>query len=58
MKSKVTMTCREIWRAQVVITHGDDEDLETVKDRAWALFDGCKSKALEQENYTKVEALA
>lgn len=54
MKSKVTMVCKEIWRATVIVEHVD-EDLEVVKDRAWAKFDSCKSNDLEQENYTKVE---
>ena len=54
MKRKVTMVCKEIWRAVVVID-SDEEDLEVVKDAAWALFDVNKSKSLEQENYTKVE---
>lgn len=52
---KVTMVCREIWRATVIVTSEDNEDLEAVKDRAWAKFDENKSLDLEQENFTKIE---
>lgn len=53
---KVTMICREIWRAEVVIEH-DNNDLEAIKDKAWVSFDIIKVGNLEQENYTKVELL-
>ena len=53
---EVTMICREIWRAKVVVNAGDNDDLETVKDEAWSMFDANKSLILEQENFTKVEA--
>lgn len=56
-KYKVTMICREIWRAKVVVEAEDDADLEVVKDKAWAEFDAKKSRDLEQENFTKVEIL-
>ncbi len=55
-KFKVTMICREIWRADRIIEH-DSNDLEAVKDKAWAGFDVVKSGNLEQENFTKVEPL-
>ncbi len=58
MKYKVTMICREIWRAETVVNTGDgDADLEDVKDLAWLAFDKNKSKDLEQENFTKVQTL-
>ena len=53
---EVTMICREIWRAKVTVNAGDNDDLETVKDEAWTMFDDNKSLSLEQENFTKVEA--
>ena len=55
-RRKVTMVCREIWRATVIV-EDDDDDLESVKDKAWAQFDANKSLDLEQENYTKVETM-
>ena len=59
MKYKVTMICREIWRAETVIDTGEgNADLEDVKDLAWLAFDNNKSKDLEQENFTKVEAIS
>ena len=54
MKYKVTMICREIWRAETVV-ETDDANMEKVKDVAWAEFDKICKKGLEQENYTKVE---
>lgn len=51
---KVTMICKEIWRATVDIAH-DNNDHEAIKDKAWATFDVIKDGSLEQENYTKVE---
>ena len=55
-KYKVTMICREIWRADTIVDIGEgDANLEEVKDLAWLKFDAAKSKNLEQENYTKVE---
>lgn len=56
MKYKVTMICREIWRAETVVEH-DNNDHEQIKDKAWAGFDVLKEGNLEQENYTKVEEL-
>lgn len=57
-KYKVKMICREIWRAETVVDTGDgDADLEDVKDLAWLSFNNNKSKALEQENFTKVEII-
>ena len=56
-KSKVTMICREIWRATVIVDHPQGEDLEVIKDRAWQNFDTHKSPSLEQENFTKVEEI-
>ena len=59
MKYKVTMICREIWRAETVVDTGKgDADLEDVKDLAWLKFDDNKSKSLEQENFTKVELIS
>ena len=55
MKSKVTMICREIWRATVVIEHPIGKSQEAIKDEAWSQFDEKKAFDLEQENYTKVE---
>jgi len=55
-KHKVTMICREIWRAEVVV-ETEEKDLEVVKDMAWKEFDANKSRDLEQENFTKVEVL-
>ena len=57
MKSKVTMVCKMIWRAVVVVEHDKGENPETVKDKAWARFDANCTSELEQENYTKVEAV-
>ena len=58
MKYKVTMICREIWRAETVVNTGDgDSDLKDVKDLAWLAFENNKSKDLEQENFTKVERI-
>lgn len=58
MKHKVTMICREVWRATAIIEDKPSgKDLEEVKDEAWAGFDMLKSKALEQENFTKVEVI-
>lgn len=54
MKYKVTMICKEIWRAETVIVSGSN-DLELIKDKAWAMFDGIKKPDLEQENFTKIE---
>ncbi len=52
---KVTMICREIWRATVIVEDKPSGmDLEEVKDIAWAKFDSNKSCDLEQENYTRV----
>lgn len=56
MRYKVTMICREIWRAEVVVEH-DSNDLEAIKDKAWAGFDVVKSGNLEQENFTKVQTI-
>ena len=55
-KYKVTMICREIWRAETIVEH-DSNDHEQIKDKAWAGFDVLKGNNLEQENFTKVEAL-
>ena len=50
------MICREIWRAEVIIAkNSNDNDVEAIKDEAWATFDAEKKADLEQENYTKVE---
>lgn len=49
---KVTMVCKEIWRAEVIVEH-DNDDQEAIKDKAWATENF--SKNLEQENYTKIE---
>ena len=57
MKSKVTMICREIWRAEVVIEHPIGKNQEAIKDEAWSQFDEKKSLDLEQENYTKIEEI-
>lgn len=51
---KVTMVCKEIYRAEVIVEH-DNDDQEAIKDKAWAL--GKFSKNLEQENYTKIEEI-
>lgn len=56
MKYKVTMICQEIWRAEAIVEH-DNNDHEQIKDKAWAGFDVLKKGNLEQENYTKVEAV-
>lgn len=57
MKFKVTMVCKEISRATVVVTH-DNNDQEVIKDKAWALFDVAQMDGgLEQENHTKVERM-
>lgn len=56
MKYKVTMICREIWRAEIIIEH-DNNDLEVIKDKAWEGFDVIKKSDLEQENFTKVQVL-
>ncbi len=53
-KYRVTMICREIWRAETIVD-SVSSDLEEVKDRAWAGFDMIKEPVLEQENSTKVE---
>ncbi len=55
-KYKVTMICREIWRAETIVEH-DDNNHEAIKDKAWATFDIMKKGNLEQENYTKVEGI-
>lgn len=55
-KYKVTMICKEISRAEVVVEH-DNNDHEVIKDKAWALFDIMQHGNLEQENYTKVEEI-
>lgn len=52
---KVTMICREIWRATIFIEPRSGVNLEQVKDEAWAEFDEKKSKDLEQENFTKID---
>ena len=56
MKYKVTMVCKEIWRAETIV-ETEDTDMENVKDAAWAEFDKIRKKDLEQENYTKVEII-
>lgn len=53
MKFKVTMVCKEIARAVVIVEH-HNENHEDIKDKAWAKFDKVESGNLEQENYTKV----
>ncbi len=55
-KYKVTMICREISRSKIIVEH-DNNDQEVIKDKAWALFDAGQEGGLEQENYTKVEAI-
>lgn len=52
-KFKVIMICREIWRAETIVDH-DNNDHEQIKDKAWAGFDVLKEGNLEQENFTKV----
>ena len=56
-KYKVTMICREIWRATAFVEAPIGKDLEDLKDEAWAEFDINKSMDLEQENFTKVEVV-
>lgn len=56
MKYKVTMICREIWRAVTIVEH-DNNDHEVIKDKAWETFDVVKEGNLEQENFTKVELI-
>lgn len=56
MKFHVTMICREISRAETVI-ECDHSDFERIKDEAWSGFDVISHKALEQENFTKVEEI-
>lgn len=56
MKYKVTMICKEIWRAEAIV-ETNDADMEKLKDMAWVEFDEIRTKDLEQENYTKVEEL-
>ena len=56
MKYKVTMICREIWRAEAIVEHSNN-DHEVIKDKAWAMFDIIKDGTLEQENFTKVERI-
>jgi len=58
MKYKVTMICREIWRATVIVEYPIGKNQEVIKDEAWAQFDEKKSLDLEQENFTKVEAIS
>ena len=55
-KYKVTMICKEIWRAEIGV-EANGVDMEKVKDVAWAKFDKIRKKDLEQENYTKVEEI-
>ena len=57
MKSKVTMICREIWRATVIVEHPIGKSQEAIKDEAWSRFDEKKPLDLEQENYTKIEEI-
>ena len=56
-KFKVTMTCKETWRAEIVISAPADADLEKIKDNAWADFDKICSKDLEQDNHTKIKEI-
>ena len=55
-KFKVKMICREIWRAEVIVDHPDNNH-EQIKDKAWVNFDILKTGNLEQENFTKVERI-
>ncbi|KKM05282.1 hypothetical protein LCGC14_1755730 [marine sediment metagenome] len=55
-KYKVTMICREISRAEIIVDN-DNNDYEQIKDIAWASFDVIREGNLEQENYTKVEEI-
>ena len=62
MKYKVAMICREVSRAVVIVdtgsSHASEDNLEDVKDKAWAQFDEeAAKKVLEQENHTKIELL-
>ena len=65
-KFLVTMACKEISRAKVVIDYEpgpldnglQEVDLEMIKDLAWAKFDANSKKDLEQENSTKVELVS
>ena len=56
MKYKVTMICREISRAEIII-ETDNNDHELIKDEAWAMFDKIRKDNLEQENFTKIERI-
>jgi len=62
MKFKVTMICKEIWRAETVVEVEQQFsdvalDMEAIKDEAWGKFDAICARDLEQENYTKVEEI-
>lgn len=54
-KFKVTMICKETWRAEIILTVPANIALEKIKDNAWADFDKICSKDLEQDNYTKIK---
>ena len=56
MSYRVTMVCKEVWRA-VKIVHSTKKNLEAIKDIAWADFDRIAKADLEQENFTKVERM-
>jgi len=57
LKAKVTMVCKETWRAEAILEVEKGEDAEAVKDRAWAQFDELCPGNLEQDNHTKIEWL-
>ena len=56
LKYKVTMICKEISRAEIILDHPTN-DQEAIKDKAWAMFDVIAKNNLEQENYTKIELI-
>ena len=58
-KFRVTMICREIFRAETIVEVKPNELslLEGIKDEAWSRFNRLYKKDLEQENFTKVERI-
>lgn len=61
MRYRVIMICREISRSEAIVdtesVKSADDDLESVKDKAWAQFNNNMTSGLEQENFTKVEVV-
>ena len=56
-RSVVEMVCKEVSRVTLTVEHSDDATQEEIKDMAWAKFDANMSSSLEQENFTKIQAV-